>query len=122
MQWFDDTQLERHRRAPNLIPYFVCRVEVKGFEFIFHSVEQIQVCLDYYRKRIYASGRLPVYSQNLGGDHNETQRWFDRLPQYLLENSYREKVLDALDRALVRYIETPGATTGVAVKPYTETW
>ena len=77
MRWIDDTQLARHRRAPNLIPYFLCRVEVKGFEFIFHSVEQIQVCLDFYRIKIHSSSRLPVYTQDLGGDHNETQRWFD---------------------------------------------
>ena len=40
MQWFDDTQRKRHQKAPSLIPYKVCLVTVKGFTFIFHSVEQ----------------------------------------------------------------------------------
>lgn len=122
MQWFDDTQRERYRRAPTLAPYKVCLVTVKGFTFIFHSVEQIRLCLDYFGRRTHPSSRLPVYTQNLGGDHWETQRWFDRLPQHLLEARTRPLVVSALERAVIDYSQIPGATTGVEVKPYTETW
>jgi hypothetical protein len=122
MRWFDDTQRERHARAPKLIPYSVCLVTVTGFTFIFHSVEQIRLCLDYYKRKIHPSSRLPVYTENLGGDHSETQRWFDRLPQYLLEKRTRQDVVDVLERAILRYSEIPGAVTGVEMKPYDETW
>jgi hypothetical protein len=44
-----------------LVPRFVYLVTVCSFTFEFHS-----------------SSRLPVYTQNLGGDHDETQRWFER--------------------------------------------
>ena len=122
MRWIDDTQRARHERAPNLIPYSVCLVTVKGFTFVFHSVEQIQICLDYYRRKIHASGRLPVYTENLGGDHFECQRWFERLPHFLLEEKTRHVVVSILQRAVTEYSQVAGAITGVELKPYTETW
>lgn len=122
MQWVDDTQRERHERAPNLIPYFVCLVSVKGFTFIFHSVEQIRICVDYYQRKIRASSCLPFNSQNLGGDHWECQRWFERLPQHLLEERARRTVVATLEQAISQYSEYPGATTGIDVKYYIDTW
>jgi hypothetical protein len=122
MRWIDDTQRERHERAPNLIPYSVCLVTVKGFTFIFHSVEQIRICLDYYQRKLHASSRLPVYTQNLGGDHWECQRWFERLPQFLLEEKTRNAVVSTLEQAIVEYSEVAGSITGIDVKPYIETW
>jgi hypothetical protein len=122
MRWIDDTQRQRHDRAPKLIPYSVCLVTVKGFTFIFHSVEQVYVCLDYYSRKIHASSRLPVYTENLGGDHFECQRWFERLPQFLLEEKTRNAVVSTLEEAIVEYSKFPGAITGIDVKPYIETW
>lgn len=122
MQWFDDTQRERHLRAPKLIPYTVCLVSVKRFTFIFHSVAQIRLCIDYYQQKIHPSSRLPVQSGDFGGDHCETQRWFERLPQFLLENQTRLDVVKALKKALIEYSVFPGAETGVKLKPYDQTW
>ena len=122
MQWFDDTQRKRHQKAPTLVRYPVCLVTVKGFTFVFHSVEQIRLCLDYYSRKIRPSSRLPVYTENLGGDHYETQRWFDRLPQFLLENGTREEVVSSLQAAVEEYSTFPEASTGVELKPYFDTW
>ncbi len=122
MQWFDDTQRKQYREAPTLVPFKVCLVTVGRFTFIFHSAEQIQLCLDYYERQTHPSSRLPVYTESLGGDHWETQRWFDRLPQYLLENKRRPKVVSALRKAFEEYSKIPGARTGVEVKPYHQTW
>ena len=122
MGWVDDKQRERHDRAPNLIPYSVCLVTVKGFTFVFHSVEQVRVCLDYYQRKLHASSRLPFYTENLGGDHWECQRWFERLPQFLLEEKTRNVVVLTLERAIVEYSKTAGAITGIDIKPYIETW
>ena len=114
MWYIDDEQSKRHRRAPSVTPYKVCSVEVCGFTFVFHSVAQIDVCLDYYRRQHHRSSRLPVYTENLGGDHSETQRWFEKLPQYLLESSKRPKVVAALERAKGEYGQHEGADTGTA--------
>jgi len=111
MRWVDNEQQERYQRSGGLAPYKVCTVEVCGFEFIFHSVMQAELCLDYYSRRIHPTSRLPVHTENLGGDHWETQRWFEKLPMYLLENSKRPKVIAALTRAIAEYRAYPGATT-----------
>ena len=112
MQYVDDAQAKQHWRAPSLSGYKVCLVTVCGFTFTFHSVAQIQLCLDYYSREHHPSSRLPVYSENLGGDHNETQRWFEKLPQFLLEKSKRSRVVQTLQRALEEYTKVPGAETG----------
>lgn len=116
MRWVDNEQEERYQRSGGLAPYKVCSVEVCGFEFIFHSVMQIELCLDYYSRQPQPTSRLPVHTQNLGGDHWETQRWFEKLPMFLLEKSKRPKVIAALTRAISAYSACPGATT-LTAKP-----
>jgi len=39
-------------------------------------------------------------AETLAGIHGEAQRWFERLPMHLPEESKRRKVVDALTRAL----------------------
>jgi hypothetical protein len=112
MSYIDDAQHERHLRAPTIVPYKVCLVTVCGFTFTFHSMRQLRVCRDYYLAEHHASSRLPVYTENLGGDHWETQRWFEKLPQYLLEKPKRKEVLAALDRAAKDYSKFPETETG----------
>ena len=86
-----------HWRAPTLIPGNVLLVNVASFTFHFFSIEQIRDCLAYFECKSRPSGRLSI-----GGDmdHWEAQRWFDRLPIYLLEEPKRAKVVRALTRAL----------------------
>jgi len=85
-------------RDPKLDPdpaYFVC---VAGFTFEFWSVSQIEAALDFYRAKTHPSSRMPTW-----GEHDVTQRWYERLPMYLQENSKREKVVKALERALKEF-------------------
>ena len=117
MWYIDDAQRDRHERAPTLFPYKVCLVTVCRFTFVFHSLTQLRLCLDYYSREHHPSGRLPVYTGYLGGDHHETQRWFEKLPQYLLEKPKRAKVVSALQRALAEYSKVPEAETGAVANP-----
>jgi hypothetical protein len=116
MWYIDDAQSKRHWRAPSLSEYKVCLVTVCSFTFIFHSTEQLALCLDYYRREHQPSSKLPVYTENLGGDHSEMQRWFEKLPQYLLEKSKRMKVVKALERAMREYLRVRSATAGTKTK------
>ena len=81
-------------------------VQVCGFTFEFHGREQVEACREYYARKVLPSRRLPVYTQNLGGDHWETQRWFDRLPLYLREEPKRQKVVKVLEQALSQWETT----------------
>ncbi|MGC4061389.1 MAG: hypothetical protein QM749_11325 [Aquabacterium sp.] len=111
MGWIDNEQKVRHEKSDGLAPYKVCLVEVCGFQFIFHSIMQIELCIDYYSRTVQPTSRLPVHTQNLGGDHWETQRWFEKLPMFLLEKAKRPKVIAALEKARTKYSEIPGART-----------
>ncbi len=116
MWYVDDAQAKQHWKAPSLSDYKVCLVTVCSFTFIFHSVAQLTLCLDYYRREHQPSSRLPVYTENLGGDHWETQRWFEKLPQFLLEKPKRTKVIKALEKAVREYSRVPSANTGTKAK------
>jgi len=93
----------QHLAAPTLVPHVVCVVRVVGFTFVFHGPEQVRACLDYYSREHHPSSRLPVATGDYGGDQSETQRWFERLPQYLLEKPKRAKVVTALEQAAREY-------------------
>jgi hypothetical protein len=83
------------------------KVAVASFTFRFISVEQIRDCLSYYEQKTHPSSRLSTR----GGDHWEFERWFERLPMYLLEDAKRTKVVKALRKALV--VAEAGAFTEV---------
>lgn len=102
-----ETKSMRYWNAPTLANYNVCLVTVFSFTFEFHDIAQLDACLQYYRREVQPSSRLPFYTENLG-DHWETQRWFERLPQYLLEKSKRPKVVAALEKARTVYEESGG--------------
>jgi hypothetical protein len=87
---------EGHWRAPTLIPKSVLMVNVVSFTFQFFSIEQVRDCLAYYERKTHPSSRLSIGA----ADHWEAQRWFDRLPMYLLEEPKRARVVRALSRAL----------------------
>jgi hypothetical protein len=101
--WNDDP--DPHLRAPTLVPKNVLFVAVASFTFRFFSEQQVRDCLAYYERRHHHSSR-----QTIGAaDHWEAQRWFERLPQFLLEESRRAKVVKSLRRALT--IAESGAFT-----------
>jgi hypothetical protein len=121
MAYIDNGQARRDSHTRGLVPYKVCLVDVCGFEFTFHSVTQLELCLEYYRREHHQSSRLPVETGTYGGDHGETQRWFEKLPNYLLEKGKRSRVVSALERALVEYQLEEGAETRTA-KPSLYGW
>jgi hypothetical protein len=83
-----------------LLPREVWYVRVCSFTFVFHTLQQLQACLDYYGKKTHPSSRIPFAELgNFGGDSSECQRWFERLPMYLLEEPKRLKVVAALRAA-----------------------
>jgi hypothetical protein len=88
--------IDDHIRAPALIPKNVLLVSVASFTFQFFTVEQLRDCLAYFDRKTHPSSRLPIGA----ADHWEVQRWFERLPMYLLEDSKRKKVVLALHQAL----------------------
>jgi hypothetical protein len=98
----------RQQKHGALDPHRVCFVEVVGFTFEFHSVDQAQACLDFYRRKITPSSR--VSAADIGSaDHWEVQRWFERLPADLRRASKRNRVVAALQQAVESI--TSGAAT-----------
>jgi hypothetical protein len=78
-----------------LAPY-VYLVRVCSFTFEFHSIEQIKLCLTYFEKKIHPSSRIDID----GADSWEVQRWYERLPMYLLEEPKRQRLVKALMSAI----------------------
>jgi hypothetical protein len=64
------------------------------------SVQQLRDCLSFFEQKIHPSSRHQMPPETLAGVHGEAQRWFERLPMYLLEEPKRRKVVEALRRAL----------------------
>ena len=97
--WLDGTA--------SLLPRHVIVVRVASFTFRFGSIQQLRECLQYYEKKIHPSGRVAAkkIAADIGEDWRtqrgwEVERWFERLPMYLLEEPKRQKVLKALSKAL----------------------
>jgi hypothetical protein len=91
----------------NFTSRFVVVVEVVSFTFQFATVAQLRECIAYYETKTRPSSRIPAkeLADDLGEDWREqrgweVERWFERLPMYLLEEPKRQKVLKALNRAL----------------------
>lgn len=100
--------VERYWRAPTLSRHRVLFVQVCGFTFEFHGPEQLAACLAFYAQRHRPTSRLPVADGSYGGDHAETQRWFERLPLYLLEEPKRLQVVAALEAAQRHHLPGDG--------------
>jgi len=74
-------------------------VRVCSFTFEFHSIEQIKASHDYYSQKVHPSSRMDIGA----ADSWEMQRWFERLPMYLLEEPKRQRVVKALTSALKEF-------------------
>jgi hypothetical protein len=99
--------VERHDGKASLLPRHVIVVRVASFAFRFESVERLRECIKYYEKKTRPSSRIAAktLATDLGKDWRElrgwdVERWFERLPMYLLEEPKRQKVLKTLSRAL----------------------
>jgi hypothetical protein len=91
----------------SLVPKHVIVVRVASFTFRFGSVAQLRKCIEYYQQKIHPSSRVVAIEleRQLGADWREqrgweVERWFERLPMYLLEEPKRKKVVKALENAL----------------------
>jgi hypothetical protein len=77
-----------------LITKWVYFVDVASFTFQFHSLDQLRECLEFFRQKVHRTSRQPdVYLEHYW------QRWFEKLPQWLFEESKRVKVVAALELA-----------------------
>jgi hypothetical protein len=101
--------ISRQDGKASLSPRHIIVVQVASFAFRFESVERLRECIKYYEKKTRPSTRIAakVLAADLGQDWRElrgwdVERWFERLPMYLLEEPKRQKVLKALSRALVQ--------------------
>jgi hypothetical protein len=78
-------------------------VNVCSSAFVFNNLRQLELCLAYYKRKVHPSSKLPFseirYFVETGLRGWEVQRWFERLPMYLLENGKRERVCSALELA-----------------------
>ena len=92
-------QPDRHHDEA-LDPHTVYFVRTCGFKFEFHSLAQLQVCLDYFSRKVHPSSRIKKRKLvEYCGDHSEAQRWFERLPMKLMDNHRRPRVVAALKSA-----------------------
>ena len=83
-------------------------VRVASFTFRFGTITQLRECIAYYEQKTHRSSMIASerLAAELGIDWREqrsweVERWFERLPMYLLEEPKRQKVLKALSKALV---------------------
>jgi hypothetical protein len=82
-------------RDEHLDPGWALFVTVCGFTFEFWSADEIEAALRFYREKVHPARRMPTW-----GEHDVTQRWYERAPQHLQANGKRERVVKALERAL----------------------
>jgi hypothetical protein len=94
-------------RTKSLLPHDVIVVQVASFTFRFATIQQLKECISYYQTKTHPSSMVPAttLAADLGEDWREqrgweVERWFERLPMYLLEEPKRQKVLKALFKAL----------------------
>ena len=97
----DETRDER------LDPHSVYFVRACSFQFEFHSLDQLQACLEYFSRKVQPTSRIPHNElRNCGGDHSEMQRWFERLPMKLMDNHRRPRIVSALRTAVEDFTRT----------------
>jgi hypothetical protein len=101
------TPIQEHNGKANLAPRNLIVVRVASFAFRFESADRLRACLKYYEQKTRPSSRIAAgaLAAELGEDWRqlrgwEVERWFERLPMYLLEEPKRQKVIKALSKAL----------------------
>jgi hypothetical protein len=98
------------RSANDFRPYTTWYVRVCSFTFVFTNIQQLEACLEFFSQKTRPSSRIPYRNLKPYLDAGlrgwEVQRWFDRLPMYLLEESKRQKVIKALQLTHKRWSAT----------------
>jgi len=100
-------RIDTFGRSEELEPSEVVLVRVASFTSRFSTRKQLRECIEYYEQKTHPSSRIPakVIAAHFGPDWTElrawdVERWFERLPMYLLEEPKRQKVLKALHKTL----------------------
>jgi hypothetical protein len=83
-----------------VIQELIC-VNVCSFTFKFYGIDEIREYIAFYEKKTHQSSILPIPPGSDSFFHWHSQRWYERLPLYLQEESKRIKVLKALRKALM---------------------
>ncbi|MEJ2613201.1 MAG: hypothetical protein P8179_24910 [Candidatus Thiodiazotropha sp.] len=86
---------ETRSEYDNIRDNWVYFIEACGFTFQFLNVAQLSECLAYYEIKNAGSTREEIGA----ADHWEVQRWYERLPLYLREETKRIKVVKVLKKA-----------------------
>jgi len=96
---------EQYWRAPTLQRYPVYFVRVCGFTFEFHSIRQLEVCLEFFSRKVRPSSviRFSASDRQMQWLHWVCQRWSERLPMQLLEERRRVRIVPALRQALTKF-------------------
>jgi hypothetical protein len=101
------TRLQKGAQNPTLLPQRDILVRVASFTFRFVDIEHLRECLAYFQQKIHPSSRVSAkrLAADIGEDWRtqrswEIERWFERLPMYLLEEPKRQKIVKALGEAL----------------------
>ena len=96
-----------HDGKASLLRRDVIIVRVVSFTFRFTTIEELRECIKFYQQKTRPSSRVAAktYEAEFGQDWRslrgwDIERWFERLPMYLLEEPKRQKVLKALCKAL----------------------
>lgn len=94
-----------YRSAPTLQRYPVYFVRACGFTFEFHSLKQLEVCLEFFSQKVRPSSmiRFSESDRRIHWLHWVCQRWFERLPMQLLEERRRIRIVPALMTALEQF-------------------
>jgi hypothetical protein len=99
--------LKRLDGKAGLIPQHVIVVKVASFTFRFRNISQLLQCLSYYQRKTHPSSRVAAkaIAADIAEDWRElrgweVERWFERLPMYVLEEPKRQKVIKALAKSL----------------------
>ena len=82
----------------NLIIQYVYFVEVVGFTFQFSSIAQIYQALEYCKQKTHPS----TLKSGIFLEHY-WQKWYERLPKGLLKGTKRDKVVKALEKAVLEF-------------------
>jgi len=94
------TQSRRYG-SRNILPFETLHVRVCSFTFRFETIEELRECLAYFDRKVRPSSRVPLTEiRKIRCGRWCSERWFERLPMYLLEEPKRKKVVTSLKDAL----------------------
>ena len=94
-------------------------VQVCSFTFSFASLHHLREALAFYEQKILPSSRLPgPIPGSRWGDHEECQRWYERLPLRLREESKRKRVIQAMVRSTTHLLGSGRNVDGAGLSPF----